>query len=138
MFGNVFVMWGGLLAILYCLWAVYKKRSRVALFISTFYFSMFLCWLILPMHTTFYFYYLPSSLFLGLAIPFAMKELRVKGALQFLYLFSCLVFFCFSYPLLSNRPIPKADFDLRRYVLSFGASIPDLSKDYKLKKLLTF
>jgi dolichyl-phosphate-mannose--protein O-mannosyl transferase len=74
--GNWYVMWAGLLALLYSL-----RRFGAALpetLLVSLYAMNMLQWIVTPQPCTFYYYYFPAATFLTLAIPVALYRLPAR------------------------------------------------------------
>jgi len=71
--GNWYVMWAGLLALLYCLRRF--ARNLPETLVLSFYAVNLLQWAVTPQPCMFYYYYFPSAMFLGMAIPVAFHRL---------------------------------------------------------------
>ncbi len=77
--GNWYVMWAGLVALLFCLRRF--GRNLPETMIVLLYGANLLQWAVTPQSCMFYYYYFPAAMFLGLAIPVALHRLpaRVYG-----------------------------------------------------------
>ena len=71
--GNWYVMWAGLLALLFCLRRF--GRNLPETLIVLLYGANLLQWVATPQSCTYYYYYFPAAMFLGLAIPIALNRL---------------------------------------------------------------
>jgi len=118
--GNPLIMWGGLMAMAFCFWVSFSEKSIVAFFISWLYLGMVLFWALIPNRTTFYYYYFPASMFLGMAIVFVFQYFQVRSRYQVFFVLTALSLFLYAYPLLTNEPISEIDFNTRNFVISFG------------------
>ena len=115
--GNPVVMWGGLVAVLFCLWSWIKDRSRQAFLIVMFYAVFYFCWTIIPRKVSFYYYYYPAGMMLGPALGYLVfnginkttKRVRFYIPIAILALTFC--FFVYFFPLISALRI---DADLFR------------------------
>jgi dolichyl-phosphate-mannose-protein mannosyltransferase len=97
--GNWYIMWGGLLALLFCLRRF--GRSLPETLIVLLYFANYLQWAVTPQHCLYYYYYFPAAMFLGLAIPVALDRLPAKVYGVRLSVVSvlpalCIFIFCFG------------------------------------------
>jgi dolichyl-phosphate-mannose-protein mannosyltransferase len=74
--GNWYVMWAGLLALL---WSLRRLGAALpeTLLVSLYAMNM-LQWIVTPQPCTFYYYYFPAATFLTLAIPVALHRLPVR------------------------------------------------------------
>jgi dolichyl-phosphate-mannose--protein O-mannosyl transferase len=125
--GNPFVWWPSVLALLYAAWQWFRRRSFrfpegliVGGFITT-----YLVWLLLQAGTgraaTFIFYLLPAIPFMCLALAYvAIRIGRSWEAIAAISLFSAgaVVLFAFYYPILTQAPIPKSDWDRRIWIFN--------------------
>jgi len=105
--GNCVVMWGGLLALVFCarrFWNSFPETLVLALYAAN-----LLQWGITPCKSTFYYYYYPAAMFLGVAIPLALRQLpeRVFGMRPaFILVLASAVFFLFCYPRMAHLDAP--------------------------------
>jgi dolichyl-phosphate-mannose-protein mannosyltransferase len=105
--GNVVVMWGGLLALGFCarrFWTSFPEALVLVLYAGN-----LLQWVITPCKSTFYYYYYPAAMFLGVAIPLALRQLpeRVFGMRPaFMLVLASAVFFLFCYPRMAHLEAP--------------------------------
>jgi 4-amino-4-deoxy-L-arabinose transferase-like glycosyltransferase len=74
--GNWYVMWAGLAAGLFCLRRF--ARSLPETLILLLYAANLLQWAVTPQSLTYYYYYFPAAMFLGLAIPVALHRLPAQ------------------------------------------------------------
>ncbi|MCL2396813.1 MAG: phospholipid carrier-dependent glycosyltransferase [Defluviitaleaceae bacterium] len=72
-FGNPLVWWGGIAAFVYCAYAAFARRSKVAIFLMIAYLSQILPWIFVP-RISFIYHYFPNVPFLTLMIAYALKE----------------------------------------------------------------
>jgi len=94
--GNWYVMWVGLLALLYCLRRF--ARNLPETFVISLYAVNMLQWAVTPQPCQFYYYYFPSAMFLGMAIPVALHRLPERYHGVRLSVVSVLPAFCvFAY-----------------------------------------
>jgi len=105
--GNWYVMWAGLLALLIC--ARRFGKSIPETLVVALYAGNLLQWAFTPQRCLFYYYYFPAALFLGVAIPLALRQLpeRLFGVrLGFLVLLPAIVVFAYCYPRMAYLPQP--------------------------------
>jgi len=105
--GNWYIMWVGLLALLFC--ARRFGRSLPETLIVLLYAANFLQWAITPQSCLFYYYYFPSAVFLGVAIALALRQLpeHVFGVrVATLSVLPALVVFAYCYPRMAHLPQP--------------------------------
>jgi dolichyl-phosphate-mannose--protein O-mannosyl transferase len=116
--GNPAIMWGGLLALLACLWGWIRFRSREAFLILFFYVAFFGSWVVIPRKVAFYYYYYPAGMTLSLALAYVFYAIeKLKGDRDHLITISRWVFFGISaglfiyfFPILSALKIHSDDF----------------------------
>jgi dolichyl-phosphate-mannose-protein mannosyltransferase len=105
--GNWYIMWAGLLALLFC--ARRFGRSFAETLIILLYAGNYLQWAITPQSCMFYYYYFPAAIFLGVAIPMALRQLpeQVFGVrLGTLSVLPALLVFAYCYPRMAHLPPP--------------------------------
>jgi 4-amino-4-deoxy-L-arabinose transferase-like glycosyltransferase len=95
--GNWVVMWGGLLALAACTRRMLKGLPETLLVLL--YAGNLLQWAVTPQTYIYYYYYFPCAMFLGIAIPVALRSLpqRILGmrpALLCLIAAACVFMFC--------------------------------------------
>lgn len=121
--GNPLLMWSGLLAWLYCLWAWFFRRSRQAFLIAVIYGLLVFSWAVVPRKVAFYYYYFPAGMTLSLAIAFVFhhveQSLQVKWA-RWVFAAIALGFFIHFFPILSAMKIGEEEYRqwmwLRRWI----------------------
>ena len=74
MLGNPVVMWGGLIAVLACLWAWARHRSTALGAIAWLWIASVAMWAIIPKSLGFFYYYYLSSIWLSIAIAAALDR----------------------------------------------------------------
>jgi dolichyl-phosphate-mannose-protein mannosyltransferase len=102
--GNPLIIWGGLIALFYCGWQAFTKRSSVAIEVLFAYLVCLLSWVIIPRKISFFYYYYPASLMLSLVLAKTLE----KTALRWVFAGASVAIFIYFYPVLSASPI-KAD-----------------------------
>ncbi|QQV78121.1 phospholipid carrier-dependent glycosyltransferase [Sphingomonas aliaeris] len=108
--GNPAVMWGGLVAVAYCLWAGWRRRSVTLLGIGSVWVASLAIWAIIPKSLGFYYYYYPSSIFLCLALAAALDDPRGRGRhWDTASVAVSAVLFVYFYPILSAAALPDAE-----------------------------
>jgi dolichyl-phosphate-mannose-protein mannosyltransferase len=98
--GNWFVMWAGILALLYCLRRF--ARSLPETLIVSLYVVNMLQWIVTPQPCVFYYYYFPAAMFVGMAIPAALHRLParyfgVRLSVASLLPAFCIFAYCFAH-----------------------------------------
>ncbi|WP_374147721.1 glycosyltransferase family 39 protein [Sphingomonas sp. 28-63-12] len=105
--GNPAIMWGGLIAVVACLYAWWRDRAAAVGAIAGLWIVAYLPWLIIPKKIGFFYYYYLPSIFLCLALAaafdhFGKRRLRHADA-WFAGLAGLL--FVYFYPILSAAPL---------------------------------
>lgn len=74
--GNWVIMWGGLLALGFC---SLRMRNRLPeMLVVSLYLGNLLQWALTPQRLLYYYYYFPAAMFLGIAIPVALKRMPAR------------------------------------------------------------
>ncbi|MEG3123461.1 phospholipid carrier-dependent glycosyltransferase [Sphingomonas sp. GB1N7] len=105
--GNPAILWGGLIAVGYCLWAGWQRGSGRLAGVAAIWLASLLIWAIIPKSLGFFYYYYPSTIFLCLALAAAFDDLRVRHPHwdeAFLALSAGL--FLIFYPIISAAALP--------------------------------
>ena len=105
--GNWYVMWGGLVALLFCLRRF--AHSLPETMIVLLYLVNWLQWAVTPQRCLYYYYYFPAAMFLGMAIPVALHRLPAHSLGVRLSVISVLPALCvFAYCIvhMANLPAP--------------------------------
>lgn len=109
MIGNPAIMWGGLTAVLACLWGWVRARDPRLLFAAMLWIASFFVWAIIPKSLGFYYYYYLPSIFLCVALAAAFDHFG-KGRFEHwdegfaIAAFGLAVYF---FPILSAAPLPN-------------------------------
>lgn len=108
--GNPAIMWGGLVALAFCLWDGIKDRRGPLLVLGGLYLFAMAVWIVIPKKIGFYYYYyLP-----GLVLPLLLAALfhysyRAKDRwLPAAFLILSFGLFVYFYPILSAAALPDA------------------------------
>jgi dolichyl-phosphate-mannose-protein mannosyltransferase len=91
--GNWYIMFAGLLAVLVCLRRF--GRSLPETLIVTLYAGCLLQWALTPQSCLYYYYYFPAALFLGPAIPLALRQFPSRINLNAIAILPAAVIFLF-------------------------------------------
>jgi dolichyl-phosphate-mannose--protein O-mannosyl transferase len=107
--GNPVVMWPGLAALLFCLRRFWKSLSVAEGLVVLLYTANLLQWAVTPAKGTFYYYYYPAAMFLGVAIALALRSLPrsmfgVRVSLVVLVLAAAVFLWC--YPRMAHLGSP--------------------------------
>jgi len=105
--GNPVIMWGGLLAVLACLWAGFREKAVRPLAVALLWIASLAIYVVIPKSIGFYYYYHLSGIFLCLALAVAFHHFdrgRGKGREEW-FLFAALVAFVYFYPILAASPL---------------------------------
>jgi dolichyl-phosphate-mannose-protein mannosyltransferase len=109
MLGNPAIMWGGLVAVVACLWGWITSRDPKLLFAAGLWLASWLIWGIIPKSLGFYYYYYLPSIFLCIALAAAFDHFG-KGRLEFwdegfaILAFGLMIYF---FPILSAARLPN-------------------------------
>ena len=107
MLGNPVVMWGGLIAILACLYGWWRDRSWRLLGVVALWAGAYLIWAAIPKSLGFIYYYYPASIFLSLALGAAFDHfawLRERHADRW-FLALAVALFGYFYPIISAEAL---------------------------------
>ena len=111
--GNPLIMWSGLLALLFCIWGWVQNRSREAFLILVFYCCFYFSWALIPRKVSFYYYYYPAGLTLGLALAYFFSQFEKfirSGLPRWIFLICALGLFVYFFPILAALKIPSESF----------------------------
>lgn len=106
--GNPVIMWGGLIAVLACLWAGFREKAIRPLAIALLWIASLAIYVVIPKSIGFYYYYHLSGLFLCLALAVAFAHFdrgKGKGREEW-FLFAALAMFVYFYPILAASALP--------------------------------
>lgn len=77
-FSNPLICWAGTPAVIYAIYRAVRSRSREAWIISVGYLTAFLPWVSLVKRCVFSYHYYPSSIFMIMALVFAIRDLLIR------------------------------------------------------------
>lgn len=106
--GNPVIMWGGLLAVLACLWAGLREKAIRPLAVALLWIASLAIYVVIPKSIGFYYYYHLSGIFLCIALAVAFHHFdrgRGKGREEW-FVFAALVAFVYFYPILAASALP--------------------------------
>lgn len=104
--GNPAIMWGGLIAVVACLWA----RERTLLLVAGLYLFSMALWIVIPKKIGFYYYYYLPAIFLCLALAGAFHRYCREGrarAIPAVFLAVSVALFVYFFPILSAAALPN-------------------------------
>lgn len=101
--GNPAIMWGGLAAVLACLWAWAKTRALRPLAVALLWIASVAVYAVIPKSLGFYYYYHLSALFLCavLAVAFHQFDPRGEKGREEWFVADALALFVYFYPILA-------------------------------------
>ena len=106
MIGNPVVMWGGLVAVLACLWAWARDRNVRAGALAAVWIGSYAMWAIIPKSLGFFYYYYLSSIWLAAVIAAAFDHWRARLPYwDEAFLVVAAVLFIHFYPILAATPL---------------------------------
>jgi dolichyl-phosphate-mannose-protein mannosyltransferase len=116
--GNPWLMWSGMGALAFCVYAWIRDRSRQAFWALGLYAALYFQWIIIPRKVSFYYYYYPAGTMLALAAVYTLKRIRLPRpwqrlpheALLWAYCAIAVLVFVYFYPVLSGMRIPAETF----------------------------
>lgn len=106
--GNPWIMWTGLVAIVFCGWSFIVERRKEAFLILTSYLAFYFCWAIIPRKVSFYYYYYPAGMVLSLAVADALRKRPSWN--RWAYLAVSAGVFAYFFPILAALRIPAEKF----------------------------
>ncbi len=108
--GNPAVMWPGLLAIAVCIARLWKRITLPEGLVVALYSASLLQWIVVPRKITYYYYYFPAAMFLGVAITIALsggQDARFRGVrVSFIVLLATLIVFAYCYQQMGHLSPP--------------------------------
>jgi dolichyl-phosphate-mannose--protein O-mannosyl transferase len=107
--GNPVVTWGGLAALIFCLWRFWKTVALPEGMVVLLFGANYLQWVVTPEKGLFYYYYYPSVMILGVAIAVALRSLpsRIFGVrVTLVVLLIAAVIFVWCYPRMAYLGTP--------------------------------
>jgi dolichyl-phosphate-mannose--protein O-mannosyl transferase len=112
--GNPLVMWTGLLALVACAVEWFRSRAYDAFLILFFYFSLYGSWILIPRKVSFYYYYYPAGMTLGLALAYAFHHGEVGRYFKYpwarwVFLAVASLLFVYFLPILAGTPIEAGE-----------------------------
>jgi dolichyl-phosphate-mannose--protein O-mannosyl transferase len=107
--GNPVIMWGGLVAVLACLWAGFRDKARRPLALGLLWIASLALYVVIPKSIGFYYYYHLSGIFLCLVLAAAFHHFdrgRGKGREEW-FVFAACAMYVYFYPILAASPLPN-------------------------------
>jgi hypothetical protein len=107
--GNPVVTWGGLVALVFCLWRFWKTVALPEGLVLLLFAANFLQWAVTPEKGLFYYYYYPAVMILGVAVALALHNLprSIFGVrVSVIVLFAAAVVFLWCYPRMAHLESP--------------------------------
>ncbi|MCM2278300.1 MAG: phospholipid carrier-dependent glycosyltransferase [Oligoflexia bacterium] len=113
--GNPLIMWGGLLAALAAFWGWIRERRREAFLVLAFYLAFYLSWMVIPRKVSFYYYYYPAGMTLGLCLAYVFERIEFLGITRlrwarWAFLGTAFGVFIYFFPILAALKIPAGSF----------------------------
>jgi dolichyl-phosphate-mannose--protein O-mannosyl transferase len=107
--GNPVVTWGGVAALMFCLWRFWKTFALPEGLVLLLFAANFLQWVVTPEKGLYYYYYYPAVMVLGVAIAVALRNLPptifgVRVNLVVMVAAACVFLWC--YPRMAYLPTP--------------------------------
>ncbi|MEO5939050.1 MAG: phospholipid carrier-dependent glycosyltransferase [Sphingomonas sp.] len=107
MLGNPAILWGGLVAVLACLWGGLRGRNGRLLAAGSLWIAAYLPWVIIPKSLGFFYYYYIPSIALPIALAAASNR-YAHGKLRYWdegFLVMCFGLAVYFFPILSAAPL---------------------------------
>ena len=103
--GNLVVLYGGLIAVLACLYGWWRDRSAALLAAAGLWIGSYGVWAAIPKSIGFFYYYYLPSIFLCIALTVALDHFKRGKRWDEWVLVVVLGFFVLFYPVLSAAPL---------------------------------
>jgi dolichyl-phosphate-mannose--protein O-mannosyl transferase len=105
--GNPLIMWGGLIAVGYCLWAWVRTRAIVPLAMALLWTASLAIYVVIPKSLGFYYYYHLSGIFIcfALAVAFRQFDAGRKRGYEEWFAAASLLMFVYFFPIISASPL---------------------------------
>lgn len=106
--GNPVVMWGGFLAVWFCLWRGWKSLGVSEGLVALLYLANLLQWAVTPSRNAHYYYYFPAAMFLGVTLAYAVHRLpKLFGIrVSVIVMAAAVVVFVWCYPRMAHLDAP--------------------------------
>jgi len=119
-FGNPAIWWGGLLAIIFSIYYTIRYKYYPLAFIVLSFIAYLIPWSISPRKITYIYHYMPSLLFVILALSFFLdrlwrKSYRVKIIVAY-FLITVIASFIFFYPVINADKVPRSEMKQYRWM----------------------
>jgi len=121
--GNPVIWWTGLAAMILSVYYCIRYKYYPLMFVVLSFFAYMVPWAISPRKITYIYHYMPSLLFVILALSFCLNKLwaiSIKYKIIVTYFLICVVAaFIFFHPILSGERMPKTDLKSYRWMKSW-------------------
>ena len=121
--GNPVIWWTGIAAMVLSVYYCLRYKYYPLMFVVLSFLAYMLPWAISPRKITYIYHYMPSLLFVILALSFFLHKmwgLSVKYKIIVSYFLICMVAaFIFFHPILSGERMPKTDLKSYRWMISW-------------------
>jgi dolichyl-phosphate-mannose-protein mannosyltransferase len=107
--GNPVVAWGGLAALIFCMWRFWKNVAVPEALVLLLFGANVLQWAVTPEKGLFYYYYYPAVMILGVAMAVALRSLprHILGIrVRVLVLLAAAIVFLWCYPRMAHLESP--------------------------------
>lgn len=105
--GNPLIMWGGLIAVGYSLWAWFQTRAIAPLAVALLWIASLAIYIVIPKSLGFYYYYHLSGIFIcfALAVAFHQSDAGRNRGYEEWFAAASLLVFVYFYPILAATPL---------------------------------
>ena len=121
--GNPVIWWSGIIFLIISAYYSVKNKHYPLMFVVIGFLAFWLPWAVSPRKITYIYHYLPSLLFVILAISYFLNKLwdfSLKAKFFVAYFLICVVAaFLFFHPILTGEEIPKQDMKSYRWLKSW-------------------
>lgn len=121
--GNPVIWWAGIAALIYSVYYSIKNKYYPLIFVVLSFMAYIVPWAISPRKITYIYHYIPSLLFVILALSFCLNKLwavSIKYKIIVTYFLICVVAaFIFFHPVISGERMPKYELKSYRWMKSW-------------------